>query len=210
MGPAVDGFGWQLDLLGALEFALEVAGLALALHGLAVGWTQPSIVERHRAPRASEDVSPADRDDDVLAALVQAVALFAPRLRTLASLLHGRFTRSDCVGVWQSDVVLGAYVSGLVAGAGLESSTPHDLLARCVGVRRAEAAFARYASGAAPWARRDAGGAPLPNGLLEVVEQAGRVDGARIRKGTAAVRAAGEPGPLSVDLLGGQRLERVG
>ncbi|OMI00051.1 hypothetical protein BSN85_35210 [Bradyrhizobium brasilense] len=109
---------------------------------------------------------------------MEAVAQFAPRLSRLKRLVHGRFSQADEAGCWQSDVMLTAYVIGLVDGRDRSFEAPRNLLAHFIGVSRAEAAIARLCSGAAPWT----------NGLFEVIEAIGHVDRVRLRAEQMPVR----------------------
>ncbi|MCA6102132.1 hypothetical protein [Bradyrhizobium australafricanum] len=126
-------------------------------------------------------------DDRTSPALLEAVTRFAPRLRRLTRLVHGRFSQLDDVGHWQSDVMLTAYVMGLVDRRderGRSSEAPHNLLAHLIGASRAEAAIARLCSGAAPWT----------NGLFEVIEAIGHMDRLRLRAEQLSTRI-GATGP---------------
>lgn len=127
-------------------------------------------------------------DDQTSLVLLEAVTRFAPRLRRLTRLVHGRFSQVDDAGRWQSDVMLTAYVMGLVDRRderGRSSEAPRNLLAHLIGASRAEAAIARLCSGAAPWT----------NGLFEVIEAIGHMDRLRLRAEQLSTRI-GATGPL--------------
>ncbi|MCK1708334.1 MULTISPECIES: hypothetical protein [unclassified Bradyrhizobium] len=115
-------------------------------------------------------------DDNASPAMIEAVTQFAPRLRGLTRLVHGQFAQIDDVGFWQADVILTAYVTGLIAGAAgsdldRQRRRAAFLLAHFIGAERADAAIARFCSGAAPWT----------SSLLDVVASIGSLDGARLR-----------------------------
>jgi hypothetical protein len=146
-----------------------MSGLAFAVHRrTAIGRRDAA------APPSAVDLAPCQAPDDTLSpAMMMAVAQFAPRLLRLTRLVHGPFSRVDDVGFWQSDVVLAAYVTGLVAGRGglgRPPSSPRSLLAHFIGPGRADAALARRCSGVTPWT----------NGLFGLIESVGCMDGVRL------------------------------
>ncbi|MGN8549160.1 hypothetical protein ACQPTN_32640 [Bradyrhizobium sp. 13971] len=129
---------------------------------------------RRASSRAIDLQAHPDPNDRASPALLEAVARFAPRLHRLTRLVHGRFSQVDEAGRWQSDVMLTAYVMGLVDGRnerGGSSDAPRNLLAHLIGASRAEAAIARLCSGVAPWT----------SGLFEVIEAIGHMDRLRLQ-----------------------------
>jgi len=155
------------------------AAMLVGISGLAFAvfehrWTARG--EKHGAasPRRVDLLPCLAPDENLSPAMIGAVAQFAPRLLRLTRLVHGRFSQVDDDKFWQSDVILTAYVTGLVAGRrrlGHPLSSPRGLLAYFIGAARADAALERRGSGVTLWT----------NGLFDLVESIGCMDGVRLQ-----------------------------
>lgn len=107
VGGAITGFA-PIMILGlgggnaAAAMIFGISSLAIVVFELRASAARPNDASPQHA---LVPVPCPAHDDNASPAMIEAVTQFAPRLRGLTRLVHGRFAQIDDVGFWQADVI---------------------------------------------------------------------------------------------------------